>query len=140
MLGAPHHIDITVTNVAVSSEFYDAVLSLLQYCRTDQYEGGTPCWIYTGKALFSIALHEARNTSTHDRYSPGLHHLAFGAVSRGDVDRLYDELRQRNVEILDPPAEYDYTQGYYAVFFSDPDGMKLEVVYEPNAAPAAGQQ
>ena len=33
--------------------------------------------------------------------------------------------------ILDPPAEYDYTAGYYAVFFADPDGLKLEVVFEP---------
>ena len=33
--------------------------------------------------------------------------------------------------ILDPPAEYGYTPGYYAVFFADPDGIKLEVVFEP---------
>ena len=29
------------------------------------------------------------------------------------------------------PAEYGYTPGYYAVFFADPDGIKLEVVFEP---------
>ena len=34
--------------------------------------------------------------------------------------------------ILDAPAHYDYTPGYYAVFFADPDGLKLEVVYEPS--------
>lgn len=33
--------------------------------------------------------------------------------------------------ILDPPREYDYTPGYYAVFFTDPDGIKLEVVHVP---------
>ena len=35
--------------------------------------------------------------------------------------------------ILDPPQEYAYTPGYYAVFFADPDGMKLELVHIPSA-------
>ena len=34
--------------------------------------------------------------------------------------------------VLDPPAEYpQYGPGYYAVFFADPDGIKLECVYLP---------
>jgi NAD-dependent oxidoreductase involved in siderophore biosynthesis len=29
--------------------------------------------------------------------------------------------------VVDPPADYpDYGDGYYAVFFTDPDGLKLE--------------
>ena len=33
--------------------------------------------------------------------------------------------------VVDPPGEY-YGRSYYAVYFTDPDGMKLEaVVYEP---------
>jgi len=39
--------------------------------------------------------------------------------------------RRIGATILDAPAEYDYTPGYYAVFFADPDGLKLEVVHEP---------
>jgi hypothetical protein len=41
--------------------------------------------------------------------------------------------------VLDPPADYSgqqgYGAGYYAVFFADPDGVKLEVVYEPRTNP-----
>lgn len=37
--------------------------------------------------------------------------------------------------MLDAPAEYGYEPGYYAVFFSDPDGLKLELVHVPNRAP-----
>ena len=34
--------------------------------------------------------------------------------------------------VLDAPAEYpQYGAGYYAVFFSDPDGLKLEFVHAP---------
>jgi hypothetical protein len=31
-----------------------------------------------------------------------------------------------------PPGERDYSAGYYAVFFFDPDGLKLEVVHAPD--------
>ena len=41
--------------------------------------------------------------------------------------------------VLDPPAEYAYTPGYYAVFFADPDGIKLEVVFEPQQRGRAGR-
>ena len=34
--------------------------------------------------------------------------------------------------VLDPPGEYNGDPNYYAVFFADPDGMKLEgMVYKP---------
>lgn len=132
--GAPHHLDLTVSDIEASVTFYDTVLDRLGYRRTGQYAGGAPCWLYaaTDSPMFSIALHQAKTQTGHDRYSPGLHHLAFQAGSRTDVDTFFDYLVERGVTILDPPAEYDYTPGYYAVFFADPDGVKLELVHEPN--------
>ena len=131
--GFVNHIDLTVADVDLSIDFYDPVLALLGYCRTNDYEGGAPCWAITDgeRNGFSIALHQARSDRKHDRTSVGLHHLAFHADSREDVDQTYAALRALGVEILDRPAEYDYTPGYYAVFWSDPDGIKLELVYEP---------
>ena len=84
--------------------------------------------------IFSIAPQAAKPESAaspHDRYMPGLHHLAFHADSRADVDAFYRFLQEIWATILDAPAEYDYTPRYYAVFFADPDGLKLEVVHEP---------
>ena len=84
--------------------------------------------------MFSIALQHAKpesNATSHDRYVPGLHHLAFHADGRADVDAFHRFLRGIGADVLDPPSEYDYTPGYYAVFFTDPDGLKLEGVYEP---------
>jgi hypothetical protein len=49
--------------------------------------------------------------------------------SREEVDSFYHFLLDRNVPILDPPAEYDYEPGYYAFFFSDPDELKLEIMH-----------
>ena len=132
MLGYPHHLDLTVRNLDKSVAFYDTVLSRLGYGRTQAYAGSAPCWAFRDKSgNFSIALHEARSDAAHDRYTAGLHHFAFHASSRTEVDELFEYLQQNGVEILDPPSEYDYTEGYYAVFFADPDGVKLEVVYEP---------
>lgn len=138
MLGFPHHIDLTVCDLEKSVEFYEAVLGELGFRRTDTYSGDAPCWMHgrLGDIVFSIALHGARDGARHNRYASGLHHLAFGADSRAAVDRFHRFLLDRGIEVLDAPAEYDYTSGYYAVFFADPDGIKLELVYEPNPSGA----
>ena len=132
--GFPSHIDLTVSDIHRSTEFYDIVLSKLGYARIDSDKSGTPCWVTStgGSHSFSIALQPAQSDRTHDRYSPGLHHLAFHTTSRKEVDEFYTYLLKHNIVILDKPAEYSYTLGYYAVFFADPDGLKLEIVYEPN--------
>lgn len=134
MYGFPHHIDLTVSDLQSSIEFYGAVLEELGFLRTDSYLGDAPCWIHAPNSspVFSIALKAARQTAPHNRYAPGLHHLAFGADSRIAVDAFHRFLVRKGFEVLDAPAEYDYTPGYYAVFFADPDGIKLEVVHEPH--------
>jgi len=58
--------------------------------------------------------------------------LAWTAESRDDVDRLHKVLVDIGATVLDAPAEYPrYGHGYYAVFFIDPDGLKLEYVHWP---------
>jgi predicted lactoylglutathione lyase len=48
------------------------------------------------------------------------------------VDALHALLQKIGAEILDPPAHYpEYSEGYYAVFFADPDGLKLEYCHVP---------
>ena len=128
MSGRIHHIDITVTDLARSTVFYDRVLPLLGFRRVPDCEG-SPVW---AGAYAEVGLQPGRATSfrSHDRYSPGLHHLAFAAPPQAAVYQLFRDLQGLRVEILDPPAHYDrYARGYYAVFFADPDGMKLEYVF-----------
>jgi NAD(P)H-dependent flavin oxidoreductase YrpB (nitropropane dioxygenase family)/catechol 2,3-dioxygenase-like lactoylglutathione lyase family enzyme len=126
--GRFHHIDITVTDLARSTEFYDRVLPLLGFRRVTDCEG-LPVWAGT-HAEVGLQPAQANADRSHDRYSPGLHHLAFAAPDQAGVDQLHRKLRALRVEILDPPALYEgYAPGYYAVFFADPDGMKLEYVF-----------
>lgn len=65
--------------------------------------------------------------------------MAFHAKSPADVDRTFERMRKSGARVLDPPADFSahsaYSPGYYAAFFADPDGMKIEVVYEPRSNP-----
>jgi glyoxylase I family protein len=83
----------------------------------------------------SVTLRPTRgNTArpTHDRNEPGLNHISFNADSRTDVDNFYVLLKQISGQVLDPPAEYACFPGYFAVCFTDPDGIKIEVVHWPS--------
>jgi glyoxylase I family protein len=124
------HIDLTVTDLVRSIAFYDKVLVALGFRRLpgDSY-------VVWSNAQMNIALRpaapEERGTG-FNRYRVGLHHLALKAKSREDVDRFYELLLREGVAVLDPPADYpQYGPQYYAVFFTDPDGMKLELVHFP---------
>jgi catechol 2,3-dioxygenase-like lactoylglutathione lyase family enzyme/diadenosine tetraphosphate (Ap4A) HIT family hydrolase len=130
-IGAPgrvHHLDLTVGNLLVATAFYDAVLPLVGFRRLPDTPEG-PVWC--GDTA-EIGLQAARRQRPHDRYTPGLHHLAFESPTPRDVDRVYRQLLALGVQVLEAPAEFpSYGAGYYAVFFADPDGIKLEYAFTP---------
>jgi glyoxylase I family protein len=137
MRGAVHHIDLSVTDPRRARPFWDAVLGHMGYRVSTEYDhGGYDFDIGTrGAAFASIGIRPvsgANAARAHDRYSAGLHHLAWNAASRGDVDALFALLGKIGATILDAPKHYpEYSEDYYAVFFADPDGMKLEYCYVP---------
>lgn len=124
------HIDLTVNDVARSAEFYSKVLGALGFRLLDQDED-----VRWGNAHLTIAIRPAadsRRGAAFDRYRVGLHHLALKVGAREGVDVIHRFLVREKLAVLDPPAEYPrYGPNYYAVFFADPDGMKLEVVHFP---------
>ncbi len=79
----------------------------------------------------ALGIRERQSDEPYDRYGIGVHHVAFAAPSREVVDERAAWLRGQDVEIESGPEEYGYTDGYYAVFFYDPDGIKLEIVHRP---------
>jgi glyoxylase I family protein len=136
MRGSIHHLDLTVKDPEASRAFYTAVLSFMGYRLVDDHDRGYDFNLEGPLGFCSIGVMKAAGlgaTRTHDRYSPGLHHVAWMAESRQDVDGLYVRLQEIDATILDAPADYpQYGLPYYAVFFADPDGLKLEFVYSPH--------
>jgi len=133
-----HHVDLVVSSIERSLPFYTELLSPLGFHRVSEVEGerGETIW-YIGGSGSSIGLREAQSDDgPFDRYRVGLHHLAFEAASRADVDERADWLRAHDVELESEPQEYAYSPGYYAVFFFDPDGLKLEIVHMPTLSAA----
>ena len=133
MRGSIHHLDLTVRDPQASRDFYAKVLGFLGYELAAEDERGFDYSLSRAEGFCSIGVVRAHpGTPDHDRYAPGLHHVAWSAQSREDVDALYALLLEIGARILDPPADYPrYADPYYAVFFADPDGLKLEFVYSP---------
>ena len=133
-----HHVDLVVSSIERSLPFYTELLGPLGYHRVSQVEGerGETIW-YIGGPGTAVGLRQAQSGSeSYDRYTIGLHHVAFEAASRHDVDERASWLRARGAQLESEPQEYAYSPGYYAVFFFDPDGLKLEIVHVPGLTAA----
>lgn len=125
------HLDLTVSDLARSVDFYERILPVLGFRRL----ADDPDNVRWANAQLTIGLRAAdrgQPSTAFNRYRPGLHHVAFKALSRTDIDRFHRFLVQAGVTILDAPAEYPrYGKGYYAMFFADPDGIKIELAHFP---------
>jgi catechol 2,3-dioxygenase-like lactoylglutathione lyase family enzyme len=131
--GAVHHIDLSVSDVAAAKRVYGPALDFLGYTLVKDRPDGCE-WDVQGREPFgaSLGIRTATAGGSHDRYAPGLHHLAWRVESRAAVDAAHDLLVENRIPVLDPPAHYpEYSGDYYAVFFADPDGLKLEIVHAP---------
>jgi catechol 2,3-dioxygenase-like lactoylglutathione lyase family enzyme len=115
------HISIRVGNYEKSKLFYSRLFAFLGFKIEAEYPE-TMGWT-NGRTLFWIA--QADSKHKYRSGEVGLHHYAFRLRSRKDVDDLDAFLRDDlKATIVDPAGEY--YDDYYAVFFLDPDGLKLE--------------
>ena len=132
---AVDHFDLVVSDFERSEAFYLGLLEPLGWRKTGKIAGerGEPVQYFNrGETAFSLRQAQSdAHPTPFDRYAVGLHHVAFGAPSREAVDERAEWLRAQGAEIESGPKEYDYRPGYYAVFFYDPDGIKLELVFAP---------
>ena len=132
-----HHVDLVVSSIERSLPFYRDLLAPLGYHGISEVEGerGETIYYLWGPGT-TIGLRETQTNAgePYDRYAIGLHHLALEATSRAAVDERARWLEDAGAEIESGPSEYAYQLGYYAVFFYDPDGIKLEIVHIPRHA------
>ncbi len=114
------HISVRVSDYEESKAFYSKLFTFLGFEISEDY-GSTIGWT-NGKTRYWIA--EAEGRKSYKLGDLGLHHYAFELRNRKDVDDLQAFLEKEKVKIVDPADEY--YDDYYAVFFLDPDGLKLE--------------
>jgi catechol 2,3-dioxygenase-like lactoylglutathione lyase family enzyme len=124
--------------MAVAVPFYDKLLPLLGFdvqrrvsAVMNEHEKHVVQYDHPRLGFAITSPRRAFAGDAMSRRRPGaLHHLAFKATSRAEVDRLHSELKRIGATIVSPPREYpEYTPpGYYALFFKDLEGIKYEIV------------
>jgi catechol 2,3-dioxygenase-like lactoylglutathione lyase family enzyme len=118
------HIDLRVKDRARAQRFYSQVLPALGFTRENSdSEWGTFYAPGEGKPPFFGFTEDPDHRPNGTR-------ISFWADSREEVDRVAEVVRAAGGQVLEGPELcVDYTPDYYAFFFEDPDGNKLEVCH-----------
>ena len=120
------HIYITASNLERSEKFYDVVLKVLGF-RKHQFQVNGEKHIQYYNRHFGYVLRPARSQETHNPYAPGLHHFCLRVDSEMEVKEVARQLNELNISVSEPKQYPEYAPDYIAVFFSDPDGIQLEI-------------
>lgn len=138
MISAIHHLDLVVTSLERSLPFYQELLGWTESGEIVGEQGERVVYVSppgrNATWVGALGLREKQSDAhavPYERYGVGVHHVAWQASSREEVDERYRWLRGHGAAIESEPREYDYMPGYYAVFFYDPDRLKLEIVHRP---------
>ena len=134
------HIQITVKDLSVAEPFYDKLLPLLCFDISLKSKGSVPAHDFEvieypdPNLIFSINSPriQYKEESIHRRKPGSLHHLAFKAESKEEIDQLFPLIRETGAYIVSPPKYYpQHGENYYALFIKDLEGIKYEIVFEP---------
>jgi catechol 2,3-dioxygenase-like lactoylglutathione lyase family enzyme len=123
-----HHLSLHVSDLRQSAEFWGWFLKELGYSQSDSWKDGVSYRL--GDTYLDIIQVETEyRTVPHDRERIGMHHLAFHASSREQVDHVTCQIRARGLNVL-YPEQHPFAGGpdYYALYFEDPNGIKIELV------------
>jgi glyoxylase I family protein len=133
------HVDLVVSSLPRSLAFYRGLLEPLGWTHSSEVpgeRGETITYLSVpGPGVAAIGLRERQSDAhptPYERYAIGVHHVCIDVPSREAVEERGRWLVAQRAVIESPPQEYDYTPGYYAVFFYDPDGIKLELLHRPD--------
>src|SRR5215475_11524420 len=127
MYASLYHVQINVADVRALA-FYTRLFDHLGYRVID--DGPDYFGVTDDTMMFVFRL----RADTPHACQSGLRHLAFRVGTREAVDLFYRDFLQRieSVGVYSEPREYaEFTRGYYAVRFEDPNGLSLEVAYIP---------
>jgi predicted enzyme related to lactoylglutathione lyase len=115
------HIDLRVARLAEATPFYEALLPALGFTRRVDIDG----WLQFEAG--GGAVTEFFGVTESSAHQPNENRIAFWAESEEEVDRLAKIAIAAGARNIEGPMPYE--QGYYAVFFEDPWGNRLEVCH-----------
>jgi catechol 2,3-dioxygenase-like lactoylglutathione lyase family enzyme len=125
--GKLHHVEIYCSDLGKSAEFWGWFLSELGYKELQKWPSGIS-FILADTYLVLVQADKKHCDSPFHRCRPGLNHLAFHAASRRQVDEITEKLRARGAVILyDDRHPHAGGPDSYAVFFEDPERLKVEL-------------
>jgi len=133
------HIQITVKNLEKAEAFYDAFLPIIGFDLSKKAKGRVDAhnfdvieYIHPNITLgINSPRDQFKKDDVHRRKPGSLHHLAFRAGSPKEIDQLYPFVVKAGANIVEPPRYYpQHGEKYYALFFKDPGGIKLEIMHE----------
>jgi catechol 2,3-dioxygenase-like lactoylglutathione lyase family enzyme len=132
------HVDLVCRDLERSLAFYAAVFGPLGLEPPVVFDGERGERIhylrFPAAGAGSIGLRQALEDQEFELYAPGLHHVALAVDSRADVDTAHGAAAAAGAEILHAPQLWpQYHRDYYATFFLDPDGFRLEVAASRDA-------
>jgi catechol 2,3-dioxygenase-like lactoylglutathione lyase family enzyme len=117
------HIDLRVRNLENARKFYGTILPALGFV-WDRSDSAWGTYYAPGRGGPS----EFFGFTEDPEHEPNGTRIAFWADTREEVDKFADVVREaggRNLE--GPEITPEYSPGYYALFFEDPEGNKLEI-------------
>ena len=119
------HLDVRVRDRAAATDFYDALLGVLGAVK-DEGATFTTWQIPPPGAPDDREADEWFGITEDPGMAAGSARIAFRAPTRGIVDAIATILPAIGAQAIEMPHEA-YGPAYYACFFSDPDGNRLEV-------------
>ena len=138
MIAGIGHVDLVCRDLARSLQFYAAVFGPLGLAEPALFPGERGEQIhylrFPTPGSGSLGLRQALEEQPFELYAPGLHHVAFRVESEADVDAAHAAAVGAGSESLHAPRQWpEYGADYYAAFFRDPDGFRIEVATRGDA-------
>ena len=119
------HIDLRVKDYDRAYQFYSRILPVIGFT-CDRSEGNWATFYSAGGNEVSDFF----GFTVDPNHRPNETRVAFCAENRKELDDLAHLVREAGAQNIEGPELCaDYSPGYYAVFFEDPDGNKLEICF-----------